>query len=89
MQLFKRHMLTWGRACVCTPSINYPCIRPKYIVAIFTAIATTVCRNPDNSQSERTTIPTFDSEYDHQFKVVTFLDLIRLSHFEPSLRPRR
>jgi hypothetical protein len=32
-----------------------------------------------------TTILTFDSEYNDNLKVVTFLDLICLSHFESSL----
>jgi len=43
----------------------------------------------NKSQNNRPTILAFDSEHNDKFKVVTFLDLIRLSHFEPSLRPRR
>jgi len=41
--------------------------------------------NSGKPQNYRATIPAFDSEYNDQFKVVTFFDLIRLSHFEPSL----
>jgi len=40
-------------------------------------------------QNNRAAIPALDSKYDHQLKIVTFFDLIRMTHFEPSLRPRR
>jgi hypothetical protein len=44
------------------------------------------CRsNANDAQNYRTTILAFDSKHNDKFKVVTFLDLIRLSHFESSL----
>jgi len=42
-------------------------------------------RNTDKSQKDRAAVLAFNSEYDDQLEVVTFFDLIRLSHFEPSL----
>lgn len=41
--------------------------------------------NTDKSQNHCTAILAFDAENNHELKIVTFLDLIRLSHFEPSL----
>ena len=41
------------------------------------------------TQNDRATIVPFDPDHNRELKVVTLLDLIRLSHFEPSLRPRR
>ena len=41
--------------------------------------------NSDKSQNDRAAILALDSEYNYQLKVVAFLYLIRLSHFEPSL----
>ena len=45
--------------------------------------------NSGETQNDAATIVPFDSDHNCKFEVVTFLDLIRLSHFEPSLRPRR
>ncbi len=42
-------------------------------------------RDANESQNNRPAILAFDSEHNDKLKVVTFLDLIRLSHFEPSL----
>ena len=41
--------------------------------------------NTSEAQNYRATVMAFNSEYDNQLKVVIFLCLIRLSHFEPSL----
>lgn len=45
--------------------------------------------NTEKSQDNSSAVLAFDSEYDYQPKVVIFLNLIRLSHFESSLRPSR
>ena len=45
--------------------------------------------DPGDTHDDGATIVPFDSDHNRKLKVVTLLDLIRLSHFEPSLRPRR
>jgi hypothetical protein len=41
------------------------------------------------TQNNGATVVSFDPDHNRKLKVVTLLVLIRLIHFEPSLRPRR
>jgi hypothetical protein len=46
--------------------------------------------NASNAEQQRSAVVTLDANDNRQFEVISpLLDLIRLSHFEPSLRPCR